>query len=210
MSHSWKLQERREPGGSRATLLAITEACSVPSNHRPDHCRTQRRTDLPYIPTGRFPTGVAFSPDGGAAYVASQDHSVTVIDVASGKSSGTLRLDVDAFAVLVSPDGTQLYVGTVSAALFTIDLVTRTLIRSIDVGVAPNAFAVSPDKPLLYVSSFVDGSVAEIGMASGATRRTFAVGGMPQGMAPNRKGSRLYVGTSVTSFDRARLAAHPT
>lgn len=46
---------------------------------------------------------------------------------------------------------------------------------------------------MLYVSSFLGGSVTEIDMYTGDVLRAFFVGGVPQEMALNRKGTRLYV-----------------
>ena len=46
---------------------------------------------------------------------------------------------------------------------------------------------------MLYVSSFQGGTVTEVDMLTQTALRTFAVGGTPQGVALNRKGSRLYV-----------------
>jgi DNA-binding beta-propeller fold protein YncE len=43
------------------------------------------------------------------------------------------------------------------------------------------------------VSSFGAGSVTEVDMFTQTALRTFAVGGTPQGVALNRRGTRLYV-----------------
>jgi DNA-binding beta-propeller fold protein YncE len=45
----------------------------------------------------------------------------------------------------------------------------------------------------MYVSSFLGGTVSEIDMFTGIVLRTFPIGGTPQDMAVNRKGTRLYV-----------------
>jgi len=156
---------------------------------------TKTRTIDGFIPTGSFPTGIGFSPDGGTAYVANQgSNDVGVLDVATGTQVATILIGgLSLFSVRVSPDGAQLFVGINSTTLYIVDTQTRQIVKSVDVGYAPNAFAVAPDNRILYVSAFVGGSVTEIDMFTGTTLRTFNVGGLPQDMAVNRKGTHLYV-----------------
>jgi YVTN family beta-propeller protein len=168
---------------------------------------TRTRTVEGFIPTGDIPTGVAFSPDGGIAYVANQNATVTVIDVATQAPVATISTnDLPAFAVQVSPDGEQLFVGGGGTVVLIIDTQTRQIVKSVDVGLAANAFAVAPDNRILYASSFAGGSVAEIDMFTGTVLRTFPVGGTPQGLALNRKGTRLYVGNEAGYLNDIDLA----
>jgi DNA-binding beta-propeller fold protein YncE len=51
---------------------------------------------------------------------------------------------------------------------------------------------VAPDNRILYVSSFGAGTITELDMFTQTVLRTFAVGGTPQGLALNRRGTRLY------------------
>jgi len=177
---------------------------------------TKTRTVDGFIPTGDIPTGVAFSPDGATAYVANQNGTVSVIDVATHANVGTISTNgMAAFAVQVSPEGDQLFVGGNSTTLLVIDTQSRTIVKSVEVGYAPNAFAVAPDNRILYASSFVGATVTEVDMFSGQTLRTFDVGGTPQGMAVNRKGTHLYVANEqgyLTDVDLAtgQLAAPMT
>ena len=74
-----------------------------------------------------------------------------------------------------------------------LDTTTGEILNRVTVGHAVNAFAVGPDNRILYVSSFVGGTVTELDIFTQTVLRTFAVGGTPQGVALNRKGTRLYV-----------------
>lgn len=153
---------------------------------------TKTRTIDGFIPTGPVPTGIAFSPDGNRAYVANQFGDVSVIDVATRTVVGSVAIG-NPLAVRVSPDGTQLFVATGNTQVFIVDVATLSIVKSVEVGFAPNGFAVHPDGRILYVSAFLGGTVTEIDMFTQTVLRTFGVGGTPQEMALNRKGTRLYV-----------------
>ena len=168
---------------------------------------TKTRTVDGFIPTGQVPTGVAFSPDGGTAYVANQDATVSVINVATATLTGTISTNgMAAFAVQVSPDGSQLFVGGSGSVVEIIDTQSGLVVNSVDAGFAVNAFAVAPDNRILYASAFVGGTVTEIDMFTQTPLRTFAVGGTPQGLAVNRKGTHLYVGNEAGYLNDVNLA----
>jgi YVTN family beta-propeller protein len=157
---------------------------------------TTTRTVNGFIPTGFNPIGLAFSPDGGTAYVTNMlSNNVGVIDVASAQQVATISTDfAEPFVVRVSPDGERLFIATNGTAVLIVETATRQVVGTVEVGWAPNAFAVHPDGRMMYVSSFMGGTVSEIDMFTGTVLRTFPVGGTPQDMAVNRKGNRLYVG----------------
>ena len=163
--------------------------------HRVGITNTFTRTISGFIPTGVFPTGIAFSPDGLRAYSADQGSlSVSVIDVSSAQVIATIPAGFSApFSVQVSPDGSQLYVGNNDNTLLIVDTGTLQILKTLSVGFATNAFAVDPSGRMLYASHFVSGSVSEIDIFTGNVVRTFQLGGTTQGLALNRKGTHLYV-----------------
>jgi YVTN family beta-propeller protein len=167
---------------------------------------TRTRTVDGFIPTGLTPTGIAFSPDGNTAYVANQFGNLSRIDVATRQVTGSVGI-ASPVAVRVSPDGSQLFVATTSTAVVTVDLATLSIVRTVDVGSAPNGFAVHPGGRLLYVSSFDAGTVSEINVFTGQELRTFTTLGMPQEMALNRTGTRLYVANEAGWLDEIDLAS---
>jgi DNA-binding beta-propeller fold protein YncE len=167
---------------------------------------TRTRTVEGFIPTGRTPTGIVFSPDGNTAYVANQFGNVSRVDVASRQVTGSVDIATPV-AVRLSPDGSQLFVATTTTAVVTVDIATLSIVRTVDVGSAPNGFAVHPGGRLLYVSSFDAGTVSEIDMFTGEVLRTFTPFGTPQEMALNRKGTRLYVANEAGWLDEFDLAS---
>jgi YVTN family beta-propeller protein len=155
---------------------------------------TRTRTLEGFIPTGFVPTGVAFSPDGAIVYVGNQDATVTVIDVATQSVINTFSTEgTPVFAVQVSPEGDLLFAGGGGSTLYVLNAQTGEILNRVEVGFAPNAFAVGPDNRMLYVSSFVGGTVTEVDMFTQTVLRTFGIGGRPQGLALNRRATRLFV-----------------
>jgi DNA-binding beta-propeller fold protein YncE len=157
-------------------------------------------------PSGSVPTGIAFSPDGATAYVANQFGDVGVYDVATRQLTGSIGI-ANPLAVRVAPDGSQVFVATGNTQVFVVNLPGLEIVNTIEVGFAPNGFAVHPDGRILYVSSFLGGTVSEIDMYTKTVLRTFAVGGTPQEMALNRKGTRLYVANEEGYLNEIDLAS---
>ncbi len=156
---------------------------------------TTTRSITATIPTGALPTGIAFSPDGTRAYTANQgDNSVTVINVGTNAAIASISTGGSSpFSIEVSPDGLQIYVGNNDNTLMIVDAQTLQITKTLTVGFATNAFAIDPAGRMVYASHFGSGTVSEIDIFTGNVVRTFNVGGVPQGLALNKKGSHLYV-----------------
>jgi YVTN family beta-propeller protein/YD repeat-containing protein len=165
-----------------------------------------------YIPTGAYPTGIAFSPDGSRAYTANQGiiepGTVTVIDANAGQAIASVPIaDGAPFSVQVSDDGARLYVGNNNNTMSVVDIATLQVVQTIVVGQATNAFAVNPAGTRMYASHFVSGTVSEIEVPTGNLLRTFTLGGRTQGLALNRKGTRLYVANENAYLSEIDLAS---
>lgn len=178
--------------------------------------QTKARTISAEIGVGTLPTAIVFSPNGRAAFVTNQlDGTLGAIDVASGVEFATISLPTGflPFAVAISPDGNQLFISTNGTFVFVADAHTGAFIDVIPVDAAPNAFALSPNGKHFFVSSFVGATVTEFDIASHAVVRTYATGGLPQGLTTNKKGSELYVVNEfgfVTLFSTATGATLAT
>ncbi|HEX7337622.1 MAG TPA: YncE family protein [Gemmatimonadales bacterium] len=156
---------------------------------------TTARRVIGSIPSSSWPLGLAFSPDGGTAYVTHLfSNDVGVIDVATGQEVAKIPTgDASPFVVRVSPSGDRVYIATNGNAVLIASTATNQVEKTVEVGDAPNAFAVHPDGRMMYVSAFFGGTVSEIDMITETVLRTFFVGGVPQDMAVNKKGNRLYI-----------------
>jgi YVTN family beta-propeller protein len=157
---------------------------------------TQTQTVNGFIATGTFPTGLDFSPDGNTAYVTNQGSgNAGVINVATSQQVATIPMPggENPLVVRVAPDGTRLFVSTNTTKVYIFDTQTRQVLGNVAVGFVPNAFAVAPDGRIIYVSAAFGGSVTEVDLFTGVVLRTFTIGGVPQDMAVNHKGTRLYV-----------------
>jgi YVTN family beta-propeller protein len=118
---------------------------------------------------------------------------VTVVDVASGKPAGEIKIEAKAKTALgprpmgtaLSPDGKQLYVscGRGESVAF-IDVATRKVVRLVDgVGARPWGLAVSPDGKHLYTANGPSNDISIVDIAAGTVEKRVKVGGLPWGIA---------------------------
>ena len=146
------------------------------------------------IAVGSTPTGVTFAPDGRTAYVTNQfDDNVGVVDVDTRHQSSTIPIPAAPFVPFVAPDGQKVFITSNTSNVYVADAATGAIVDTIVLSHAPNGFALHPDESRVYISTFVGGTVTEVGIASNATLRTFNPGGTPQAMVVSADGSELYV-----------------
>jgi YVTN family beta-propeller protein len=160
------------------------------------------------IGVGQTPAHVAIDPSGTTAYVTNQTpQSVTVVDIATNASKGTIPLPgSDAFNLRVSPDGSRLYVTRADGKLFVINTADRSILATVNVGPAANGLAFHPNQPILYVSSIQAGTVAAINTQTNTVQRTYTLGGAPQRIAVSNDGTELYAANEVSGMDVVNLS----
>ena len=137
--------------------------------------------------------GVAFSPDGGTLYVASEGAgTVSALAVPSGAPLRSLNVP-GAHELLPSPDGRRLYVSSRPLDLFrVIDLETWTVTASIPLG-RPDTISASPNGKVLTVGlRTMPASVALVDAESFTVTETIQVAGAGtlaghQWLSPNRR-----------------------
>src|SRR5207248_4646177 len=97
------LQAAISPDGAFAY---VTDSGWFLSNNYVSVISTADNTVVTTIPVGRFPVGVAFTPNGALAYVANQNsNDVSVIDTATRTVVATIAVGVNPWGVAVTPNG---------------------------------------------------------------------------------------------------------
>lgn len=132
--------------------------------------------------TGYEPTNVAFSPDGGMAYVASQ-MSATVDRVPAGENGPDASWPTEGnhpYQVAVSPDGRRVYATGNAGYLYIIDALTGGPLGRVRTAGAPNGLAVSHDGRRVYLTHLLSPEVGVVDAEQG-TYATFGILGGVQG-----------------------------
>jgi YVTN family beta-propeller protein/VCBS repeat-containing protein len=152
------------------------------------------------IPVGRFPEGVAVTPNGSTVYVVNNGDpetggSVSVIDTATNTVIKTIPVGQLPITLAINPNGYFVYVdNTGSQTVSVIFTPTNTVAVTIPVTVS-GGIAISPTGSPLYVPSEFSESVTEINTATNTVVGTIpiATGDDPLDVAINPSGTRLYV-----------------
>jgi len=149
------------------------------------------------IGVGDFPLDVAFTPDGGHAYVTNADSdTVSVIDTATNTVSATITVGDRPYRVAVHPDGTLAYVTNYDDwTVSVIDTATNTVTDTISVGSGAGKGAdhvvFSPDGTKAYVGS--SNMLQVINTATNTVIDTRILGFGPYGIAVSPDGDWVYV-----------------
>ncbi len=185
--------------GWHATVAhrAITQTCSFgadgPPGSRPEAGDPRQSCsddgDSEYR-TG--PEGVAIAPDGSFVYAGdTRSHSVSVIETATHRVVGTVRVGSDPRGVAITPDGAFAYAANWSAnTVSVIETATKRVVGKVRVSSDPRGVAVTPDGAFVYVAS---DSVSVIGTAGNAIVATIRVGSPTEEVAISPDGAFVYV-----------------
>lgn len=158
------------------------------------------RTFTASLGVGVIPTRVTFDVSGNTAYVSNQfSHDVSVVNVSSNTLTTTIPVPGDPVPVRVSANGEWLYVATNVDRLYKVNIATRQRTDSINLPATSHFSLLHPNDTLLYVATRAGGTVLEIDVWTWTILRTFALGGLTQGMALSPDRQELYVANETLS-----------
>ena len=160
------------------------------------------------ITTAQFPAGVAISPDGRKAYVATRSAPVSLINTANNFVLGSPTTGAQAHSIVAGPSGRWVYVTNGSSGISVLDAATavrKDVIPVVVNGAALNAgggptlnpqgLAIGPDGRHLFVSDNEDGGavvVIDIATKTAVASFSLGLGWMPLGIAVHPDGQRAY------------------
>ena len=154
------------------------------------------------VPIGRYPRGIALSPDSGTAYVAvmgSEHLAVVDLDAAvagEGEDAVSKVEDVgDGPRHLnISPDGSTLYV-TLNAEgkVAKVDTASGEVVDKIQTGQAPRSAALSPDGTALFVVNYESDTVSRVRTSDMEVLETVPVDHHPIGITYDAVTERVWV-----------------
>jgi len=157
---------------------------------------TASNTVTATVQVGKFPNGVAVTPDGAHVYVANVlDGTVSVIDTATNTVTATVTVGMVPWGVAATPDGAHVYVANFSSnTVSVIATASNSVTATVTVGLNPTGVAVTPDGARVYVGNQGDGTVSVLDTAGNTVTATVTLGGVPDGVAVTPDGAHVYVG----------------
>lgn len=163
---------------------------------------------FPQVPAAGFaPLGVAFSPDGGRAYVAmanlaaNASGELRVFDPGTGTPISSAAVEAMPTGIAVSPDGGKVFVSNQGSGSVSLYETTGGSVTSVTAGgTAPTGIAFSPDGLQVYVATRDSNQVSVLVAATGAGAAPLLdVPASPVAIAINPQGTTAYVGNVTTS-----------
>jgi DNA-binding beta-propeller fold protein YncE len=157
------------------------------------------------------PNGIAGSPDGLRAYVATAfGPGLSVVDVDAARVTGEIPVGGFANEVAVSPDGKVVYVATGSSGaggsrghVAVVDAATGDVRTLINAGLWPRSLALTPDGTQLFVGDERAKNVTIVDTAKNAVAGSFKTEKRVLELAIDPKGNNLFVASprELTTFD---------
>jgi YVTN family beta-propeller protein len=162
------------------------------------------------VPLGRYPRGIAISPDGSRAYVAVMGSTrVAVVDVRRALSTETRGRALSWIENVgsgprhlnISPDGRYLYV-TLNAdgRVAKIDTRRRRVVARVSTGQQPRSAVLSPDGTALFVVNYASSTVSRVRTRDMTEVETVAVDHHPIGITYSPLSQEIWVASYVGSI----------
>lgn len=155
------------------------------------------------IAVGRHPAHVVIDRAGQRAFVTnSEDATVSVIDVASGKAIKTIATGAYPHGLRLGPDDAQLYVANVKdGTVSVIDATALAEVARIPVGATPVQVGFVPDGSRVFVSLRDENAVAVVDAVTHKAIAKIAVGRGPIQVYSTPDGREVYVANEGTAND---------
>lgn len=154
------------------------------------------------IAVGNHPAHVVTDSEGRRAFVTNaEDDTISVVDVAAGRLTGTIPTGDYPHGLRLSPDGLQLLVANVqdgSVSLFDLRKLTET--ARIPVGKAPVQVAFLPDGSRAYVSLRDEDAVAVLDLVTKSVIGRISVGNGPIQLFATPDSRKVFVANQGTAI----------
>ena len=170
---------------------------SVTRNHEVAVVNTETLAVATRIPDGRFPDGLAYSPETHQIFVSDESGGVeTVIDALTDKKVATIEMGGEVGNTQYDPTSRLIYACVQSRNQFVaIDPKAKTILARYDLkgGDHPHGFYVDSQHNQAYISCEGDARLIVFDLASHIEKQVFEVGDGPDVLAYDKKLNLLYV-----------------
>jgi YVTN family beta-propeller protein len=154
--------------------------------------RDYKRPDS-FLTLEENPLAILVTLDGKRAYMASEDNTISFIDLVKKTKSKIVTVPGKPTNLVVTPNEAWIY-AIVNSAVLVIDMKINTVLKTIPVGPNPLGMAIRPDGTQIYVTNGKgDGSVVVIDTATIMVIDEIAVGGYSYGVAFTPNGKEAYI-----------------
>ena len=159
------------------------------------------------VEIGRYPRGIAVSPDSTTAYVAVMGGShLAVVDIAAAVGGGggvteKIQVGTGPRHVNISPDGQTLYVTlNHEGRVAKVDVPRGEVLEKVPTGRAPRTAVLSPDGTALFVVNYESDSVSRLRTSDMEVVETVDVDHHPIGITYDDHRDRVWVASYVGSL----------
>jgi YVTN family beta-propeller protein len=137
------------------------------------------------IEVGKAPEGFDVSPDGKELWAASHQDTVTIVDLATKKVTGSINVHTKfANRLKFTPDGNRVFVSDLgSGDLIVLDPRSRQEIKRINLGRGCAGILIPPDGSVGYIAVSLDNNVAVIDLKTLSIKGRILTGKGPDGLA---------------------------
>jgi len=170
---------------------------SVTKNHEMAVVDTEKLSIIKRIPDGRFPDGLAYSPETRRVFVSDESGGVeTVIDAMADKKIGTIEMGGEVGNTQYDPTSHLIYACVQTKNQFVaIDPEKKVIIARYNLkgGKHPHGFYIDDQYNKAYIACQEDAKLIVFDLATHEEKEVFPVGDDPDVLAYDRKLNVLYV-----------------